>query len=124
VESVELALNLLEGTELRGHKIGVQRAEFQMRGEYNPALKPKRKKKDKEKMQKMQEKLFAWHPEKMRGERAKHERVVIIKNLFDPELFEKEVQLILDYQKDLREECSKCGKVRKVIIYDVSTELE
>jgi HIV Tat-specific factor 1 len=51
-----LALNLLDGTEIRGKKINVQRAEFQMRGEYNPALKPKRKKKDKEKIQKMQEK--------------------------------------------------------------------
>lgn len=56
----------------------------------------------------------------MRGERSKHERSVIIKNLFHPDLFEKEVQLILDYQNDLREECSKCGTVRKVIIYDVS----
>lgn len=57
----------------------------------------------------------------MRGERSKHEKIVIIKNLFAPELFEKEVHLILDYQNDLREECSKCGTVKKVIIYDVST---
>lgn len=56
----------------------------------------------------------------MRGERSKHEKVVIIKNLFHPEIFENEVQLILDYQNDLREECSKCGQVRKIIIYDVS----
>lgn len=56
----------------------------------------------------------------MRGERTKNEKVVIIKNLFTPELFDKEVQLIIDYQKDLRDECSKCGSVRKVVIYDVS----
>ena len=56
----------------------------------------------------------------MRGERSKHERIVIIKNLFTPELFDKEVHLILEYQKDIREECLKCGKVRKVVIYDVS----
>lgn len=55
----------------------------------------------------------------MRGERSKHERSVIIKNLFATELFEREVHLILDYQNDLREECTKCGTVRKVIIYDV-----
>lgn len=54
----------------------------------------------------------------MRGERAKHERTIILKNLFEPSLFEREVQLILDYQNDLREECSKCGTVRKVVIYD------
>lgn len=64
--------------------------------------------------------LLDWRPEKMRGERSKHERVVILKNLFSPELFDKEVHLIIDYQKDLREECAKCGTVRKVIVYDVS----
>ncbi|KAM7357225.1 RRM1_TatSF1_like and RRM2_TatSF1_like domain-containing protein barc [Cochliomyia hominivorax] len=122
VESVDLALKILDEYNLRGHKIRVQRAQFQMRGEYNPALKPKRKKKDKEKLAKIKEKLFDWRPEKMRGERSKHERSVIIKNLFHPDLFEKEVQLILDYQNDLREECSKCGTVRKVIIYDRHSE--
>lgn len=59
----------------------------------------------------------------MRGERSKYEKIVIIKNLFAPELFEKDVHLILDYQNDLREECSKCGTVKKVIIYDVSAKL-
>ncbi|XP_001354089.3 HIV Tat-specific factor 1 homolog [Drosophila pseudoobscura] len=118
VESVHLALKILDDYDLRGHKIRVQRAQFQMRGEYNPALKPKRKKKDKEKMQKMKEKLFDWRPDKMRGERSKHEKTVILKNLFTPELFEKEVELILEYQNNLREECGKCGMVRKVVIYD------
>lgn len=59
----------------------------------------------------------------MRGERSKHEKIVIIKNLFEMELFEKEVHLILEYQNDLREECSKCGTVKKVIIYDVSAKM-
>lgn len=56
VESVELALNVLDGTDVRGKTISVQRAEFQMRGEYNPALKPRPKKQEKEKMKKIQEK--------------------------------------------------------------------
>lgn len=64
--------------------------------------------------------LFDWRPEKQRGDRAKHEKTVIIKNLFEPEMFEREVHLILDYQNDLREECAKCGTVRKVVVYDVS----
>lgn len=118
VESVNLALKILDEYIYRGHKIRVQRAQFQMRGEYNPALKPKRKKKDKEKLQKMKEKLFDWRPDKMRGERSKNEKTVILKNLFTPELFEKQVELILEYQNNLREECGKCGMVRKVVIYD------
>lgn len=65
--------------------------------------------------------MFDWRPDKMRGERSKNEKTVILKNLFTPELFEKEVELILEYQNNLREECGKCGIVRKVVIYDVSS---
>ncbi|XP_050090181.1 HIV Tat-specific factor 1 [Anopheles aquasalis] len=118
VESVELALSILDNYDVRGHKIKVQRAEFQMRGEYNPSLKPKMRKKEKERLKKMQESLFDWRPEKMRGERSKHERIVIIKNLFEPALFDREVHLLLEYQNDLREECGKCGSVRRVLLYD------
>lgn len=67
--------------------------------------------------------LFDWRPEKLRGERSKHERVVIVKNLFEPSLFDKDVSLILEYQQDLREECGKCGEVKRVVLYDVSTHI-
>lgn len=56
----------------------------------------------------------------MRGERSRDERIVVIKNLFEPQLFDAKCELILEYQNDLRDECSKCGVVRKVVIYDVS----
>ncbi|XP_053663902.1 HIV Tat-specific factor 1 [Anopheles marshallii] len=118
IESVDLALKILDNYDVRGQKIKVQRAEFQMRGEYNPTLKPKMRKKEKERLKKMQESLFDWRPEKMRGERSKHERIVIIKNLFEPSLFDREVHLLLEYQSDLREECAKCGTVRRVLLYD------
>lgn len=90
------------------------------RGEkYDPSLKPKKKKrKDKEKMKKIQEKLFDWRPDKIVGGRGKHENVVIVKNLFEKETFDNDVSLLLEYQRDLREECSKCGVVKKVIVYD------
>ncbi|XP_072751443.1 17S U2 SnRNP complex component HTATSF1 isoform X2 [Anoplolepis gracilipes] len=120
VESVDLALKILDGSQIRGKTLSVQRAKFQMKGAYDPALKPKRKKKDKERQKKMQEKLFDWRPERMRGEPLKCERVVILKNLFAPEDFDKEVQLLLEYQQDIRSECLKCGDVRKVVIYDLN----
>lgn len=56
----------------------------------------------------------------MRGEKGKHENVVIVKNLFEKETFDNDVSLLLEYQKDLRDECSKCGVVKKVVVYDVS----
>ena len=59
VESVDLALQILDGS-MHGHKNGritVERAKFQMKGEYNASLKPKKKrKKIVDKMQKKQEK--------------------------------------------------------------------
>ncbi|XP_034190729.1 RRM1_TatSF1_like and RRM2_TatSF1_like domain-containing protein barc isoform X1 [Osmia lignaria lignaria] len=119
VESVDLALKILDKSQLRGKTLSVQRAKFQMKGEaYDPALKPKRKKKDKERQKKIHEKLFDWRPERPLGEPGKHEKVVIIKNLFSPEDFDKEVALLLEYQQDIRSECLKCGDVRKVVIYD------
>lgn len=57
IESVDLALKFLDGYDLRGHKLHVERAKFQMKGNYDPSLKPKKqKKKDKEKLKKIQEK--------------------------------------------------------------------
>ncbi|KAK4876749.1 hypothetical protein RN001_009255 [Aquatica leii] len=119
VESVNLALDLLDGSELKGNKVKIERAKFRMKGEFDPKLKPKkRKSKDKQKLKRMQEKLFDWRPEKLIGERAKHEKVVIVKNVFESAMFDVDVSLILEFQQDLREECSKCGTVKKVIIYD------
>lgn len=119
IESVDLALNLLDGYLYKDHKIKVEKAKFQLKGEYDPKLKPKmRKKKEKLKLKKQQEKLFDWRPEKKEGERSKHEKVVIIKNLFDPSIFDKDVSLILEFQQDLREEAGKIGEVRKVTLYD------
>lgn len=67
--------------------------------------------------------LFDWRPDRLPGEPQKCERVVIIKNLFTPEDFDKDVTLLLEYQQDVRSECLKCGDVRKVTIYDVSSWL-
>lgn len=53
---MELALNVLDQTDIRGKKIRIERAQFQQKGEYNPALKPRVKKHEKEKIKKIKEK--------------------------------------------------------------------
>ncbi|XP_017773307.1 PREDICTED: HIV Tat-specific factor 1 [Nicrophorus vespilloides] len=119
IESVDLALKLLDGYDFKGKVIKVEQAKFQLKGQYDPKLKPKSKKrKDKDKLKKKQSQLFDWRPEKMRGERAKHEKIVIVKNVFESKMFDDDVGLILELQEDLREECSKCGEVKKVVIFD------
>lgn len=122
--------------------MGVERAKFTLKGDYDPSKKPrKRKKKDLKKLKEKQQRydtsldtlqlcsikhfhyvdrLFDWRPDKLRGERAKHENVVVLKRLFTPEEFDANPAMLLEYQKDLREECSKFGRVKRVVIYDVS----
>jgi len=123
IESVKLALDILDGYIFKGQKIHVERAQFELKGQYDPTKKPRKKKaKDKEKLKKKIEKLFDWRPDKLRGMRSRHENTVIIKNMFDPKEFEEDATLLLDYQNDVREECSKCGEVKKVVIYDRNPE--
>ena len=67
--------------------------------------------------------LFSWQPDKIVGERSSREKVVIIKNMFDPKEFDKDPTLIMEYQSDVMEECNNtCGLVKKVIIYDRNPE--
>lgn len=55
VESIDLALNILDGWQIRDKTLSVQRAKFQLKGAYDPSLKPKKKKKDKDKQKKIHE---------------------------------------------------------------------
>jgi len=56
-DSLDLAMKLLDGYEHRGYKLYVERTKFQMKGNFDPSLKPKKqKKKEKERLKKMQEK--------------------------------------------------------------------
>ncbi|XP_077977033.1 17S U2 SnRNP complex component HTATSF1-like [Glandiceps talaboti] len=117
-ESVDLALQILDGSELRGHKVHVELAKFTPKGSYNPAMKKKKKKK---KQKNQQEKLLEWRPEKnkmVKDARKRHETVVILKNMFDPKEFEEDPMAINEIIDDLKAECGKFGEVKKVMIFD------
>ena len=118
-ESVELALTILDGSDLDGNTVKVERAKFELKGEYDPKLKPKKlTKKQLDKAKKQKDRLFEWIPDKMRGQRAKHEKVVVIKNMFDVGEVDADPGLILDYTKNIRSQCAKFGTVAKVTLYD------
>ena len=56
-DCVDLAMKLLDGYYCHCHKLHVERPKFQMKGNFDPSLKPKKQKKnEKEKLKKMQEK--------------------------------------------------------------------
>ncbi|OWF41338.1 HIV Tat-specific factor 1-like [Mizuhopecten yessoensis] len=125
VESVELAMKFLDDSELRGHKVKVELAKFSMKGDFDPNKRKKKlSNKDKRKFKEKQAKLFDWRPEKKElGEvagaaRQKNEKVVVLKNMFDPNEFEEDPTLINDLRDDVRMECGKFGEVKNVKIFD------
>lgn len=117
-ESVELALKLLDEDEIRGYKLHVEVAKFQLKGEYD-ASKKKKKCKDYKKKLSMQQKQLDWRPERRAGpNRLRHERVVILKNMFHPMDFEDDPLVLNEIREDLRVECSKFGQIRKLLLFD------
>lgn len=124
VESVDLAIQILDGYLLNDKLIKVERAKFTMKGTYDPSKRPKKRKaQEKRRMKEKVERLFDWRPEKMQGERSNCEKTVIIKNMFDVKEFDQDPKLILEYRNDVREECTeKCGEVKKVEVFDKNPE--
>ncbi|KAM5221524.1 17S U2 SnRNP complex component HTATSF1 [Ctenodactylus gundi] len=117
-ESVELALKLLDEDEIRGYKLHVEVAKFQLKGEYD-ASKKKKKCKDYKKKLSLQQKQLDWRPERRAGpSRMRHERVVIIKNMFHPSDFEDDPLVLNEIREDLRVECSKFGQIKKLLLFD------
>ncbi|XP_034855908.1 HIV Tat-specific factor 1-like [Mirounga leonina] len=117
-ESVDLALKLLDEDEIRGYKLHVEVAKFQLKGEYD-ASKKKKKCKDYKKKLSLQQKQLDWRPERRAGPpRMRHERVVIIKNMFHPMDFEDDPLVLNEIREDLRVECSKFGQIRKLLLFD------
>ena len=42
IESVELAMKIIDGSDVRGHKVKVEQASFHMKGDYDPSKKKKK----------------------------------------------------------------------------------
>ncbi|KAM4727135.1 17S U2 SnRNP complex component HTATSF1 [Anableps anableps] len=116
-ESVALAVRLIDESEVRGYKLHVEAARFELKGQYD-ASKKKKKSKDYRKKLHQQQKQLDWRPEKQGELRKRHEKVVIIRNMFHPSDFEEDPLVLNEYREDLRTECEKFGEVKKVILFD------
>ncbi|XP_034168220.2 HIV Tat-specific factor 1 [Pangasianodon hypophthalmus] len=116
-ESVALAERLLDEYEVRGYRLHVEAARFELKGQYDASKKKKKNKEYRKKLQ-QQQKQLDWRPEKKGEVRKRHERVVIIQNMFHPTDFEEDPLVLNEYRDDLRSECEKFGEVKKVIIFD------
>ena len=111
VESVPYAELILDGYDMDGHKLKVQPAHFEMKGQYNASLKPKKKNKNKKNRA---EKLVKWKDPYY--DRPRNERVVILKNVFTPEEMAVNPLLSEQVRDQIKGECEKFGQVKKAIV--------
>ncbi|GCB70109.1 hypothetical protein scyTo_0010699 [Scyliorhinus torazame] len=117
-EQKNTSVYVSDETEMRGYKLHVEAAKFEMKGRYD-ASKKKKKSKDYKKKLLLQKKQLDWRPERKAGSsRLRFERVVILKNLFHPKDFEEEPLALNEIRDDVRLECEKFGQVKKVLLFD------
>ncbi|KAK6731707.1 hypothetical protein RB195_007896 [Necator americanus] len=122
-ESVDLALSILDGFHLRGKEVHVEKARFEMKGEFDPTKKRKKlTNAQKKKFMENQNRIFEWKPEKPRNYRPISDCTVVIKNLFTLQMMEKNAALMMDLKEEVQQSCSKYGAVKKVIVYDNNPE--
>uniref|UniRef100_A0A0K0CZ94 RRM domain-containing protein n=1 Tax=Angiostrongylus cantonensis TaxID=6313 RepID=A0A0K0CZ94_ANGCA len=82
-ESVDLALSILDGYNLRGKEVRVEKARFELKGEFDPSKKRKKlTNAQKKRYMEIQNKIFEWKPDKPRNYRPISDCTVVIKNLF------------------------------------------
>ncbi|KAK0428384.1 hypothetical protein QR680_010767 [Steinernema hermaphroditum] len=118
-ESVALALQLLDGSRVRDEEIKVERAHFELKGEFDPSKKRRRlTKAQKKRFEDNQNRHFKWEPEKSRAYRPISDCTVIIKNLFTLDEMEADVTFGEKLKEEVTETCSRYGVVKKVTVYE------
>ncbi|VDN02126.1 unnamed protein product [Thelazia callipaeda] len=122
-ESVVMALDILDGWNVEGKIISVERAKFQMKGEFDPS---KKKKKltaaQKKRFIESQERIFEWKPEKPRNYRPISDCTVVMKNMFTIEQMMSNAALVLDLEEEIRKVCERFGTVKKIVVHDNNPE--
>ncbi|EFO19675.1 HIV TAT specific factor 1 [Loa loa] len=122
-ESVIMALDILDGWNVDGKIISVEKAKFQMKGEFDPL---KKKKKltaaQKKRFIESQERIFEWKPEKPRNYRPISDCTIVMKNMFTLEQMMKNATLLLDLEEEVKKVCERFGTVKKVTIHDNNPE--
>eukprot|EP01018_Ginkgo_biloba_P015555 Gb_19844 [translate_table: standard] len=115
--SVDLALQILDGTPLRpGDKqiMSVSRAKFEQKGE--TFIKRQQNKQKKKKVKQVEQKILGWGG----YDDAKRTvpMAVILKNMFTPAELRSDPTLLADLEADVAEECNKIGPTEKIKVYE------
>lgn len=119
IESVKLALELLDEYAYDPeHIIRCKRAEFKMKGDFDPTKKPKPlDKKVKDKQKKKLEKYFSWD----QPETVARQKKVILKFMFVPAELE-DPEALLSLKEDVEEGCQDIGIPSRIEICEKNSD--
>eukprot|EP00730_Choanoeca_flexa_P000684 TRINITY_DN10298_c0_g2_i1.p1 TRINITY_DN10298_c0_g2~~TRINITY_DN10298_c0_g2_i1.p1 ORF type:complete len:444 (+),score=106.90 TRINITY_DN10298_c0_g2_i1:132-1463(+) len=126
VESVDLALTILDGAEIKpGYKVSIQRAVFKMKegmtlGKQEEQDGEAADKKAKLKKKSLGQKKLHWHETDTKRKRALG--VLVLKHMFTPEQIKADPSYIFELKSDIERECLKFGAVKKVEVFDGNPE--
>ncbi|EGD77470.1 hypothetical protein PTSG_08565 [Salpingoeca rosetta] len=130
VESVTLALQLLDGTDYRdGNIVHLERAKFRKRDIERKKKMQKEKdgsdskgggKKAKVNKKTLSHKLLGWHDTDLK--RKKAVGVLILRHMFHPSEFTEDPMLLVELKRDIEKECKKFGPIKKLEIFDRNPE--
>ncbi|CAI4227699.1 unnamed protein product [Auanema sp. JU1783] len=122
-ESVDLALQILDGFMLKNREVKVEKAHFEIKGDYDPTKKRKKMSASQKKIyMDRQKRLFEWKADKPRNYRPKSDCTVIFKNVFTLEEMLENAALLFDIKEMFNELCSKYGTPKKLVLYDNNPE--
>ncbi|CAD5206175.1 unnamed protein product [Bursaphelenchus okinawaensis] len=122
-ESVQLALDILDGWNWDGKIVKVEKAKFEMKGEFDPSKKKKRlTAEQKKRFLEGQKRLFEWEPEKDRAYRPPSDCTVVMKNLFSLEEMDTTPELMFDLKGEVRQTAETFGTVKNLVLYDTNPE--
>lgn len=122
-ESVGLALDLLDGWNFEGKRIKVEKAKFELKGEYDPSKKKRRlTAAQKKRFLENQQRIFEWKPDKPRNYRPRSDCTIVMKNMFTLQQMMENAALMLDLEEEMKKVCERFGVVKKVVVYDNNPE--
>jgi HIV Tat-specific factor 1 len=121
-ESVSLAIEMADGSQLRGSSIKVEEAVFKSTSE--DSTKKRTLTEDEQKiittrLKQLKDKVNNWDEDKVN---AKWIRTVVLKKVFTLRELEEDPHAKRDIELDIEEGCSEIGKVEQVVLFDEEPE--
>jgi len=124
-ESIQLAEQILDQSNIDGYTIKVERAKFELKGNFDASKKKKSlKKRDKQALKKQKEKMLGWGGMGLTSgaeevsKRARSEKVAVFRHCFTVDEVNRDPVVIIRVKEELRRICGPFGNAKRINLFD------